>query len=503
LDAYGPRVCLLVAQSLVFLGCACFAQSSHFWEFAVGVILMSFGGPGMGISIIHVANLFPRNQFLAVSCLAGSVTLSFSILAILESIWENYHVGFRTLFGGYCGLIVASMLGTLLCSPNVPFELEKDKEGETDAASDSYKDSYKDEANNHPSLEQEFVEATIHTYAHHHQNHLWMTDQSLNDRLRSDVDDSDTGTSEMEDGHGHHNRRWRHLNKTHSFFQSKQAIKSGNQKALELMSLKDQSFYVQLTSHTFARAVLIFISVSFFANFTIASLNTELEDLPKFTLPEQHSLSQQFTWLLSLGMLYAVLVGWLMDKAGLEVCTLLTLLLGQISTLLILVAAFFVDNSDYDYPIMIAGFCLYSLFRQFLFPVFLAYITARLGFKYFGILSGIGFALSGMAQWTMAALVQFVHHSDTEGCHWWLKFHVLQIFLLAWLMMIPIADHKEVLARQAQMEQALQQWKPRSPGSIATAPTSTNVSPLILNEELRRREAEYGSLLDESAEEQR
>jgi MFS family permease len=268
------------------------------------------------------------------------------------------------------------------------------------------------------------------------------------------------------------------------------------------MSLKDQSFYVQLTSPTFARAVLIFVTISFLANFTIASLNTELDDLPKFTLPEKHSLSQQFTCLLSLGMLYAVLVGWLMDKVGLEICTLLTLLLGELSTLLILVGAFFMDNSNYDYSIMITGFCLYSLFRQFLFPVFLAYITARLGFKYFGILSGIGFAISGVAQWTMAALVQLIHCSDTED-HWWLQFHILQILILAVLMAIPIADHKEIQTRESQMEQLLQQPKTqRSPGSPATGATSTSVSPLLLKEQQQKRGEEYGSLLHSSLNEQ-
>jgi hypothetical protein len=38
---------------------------------------------------------------------------------------------------------------------------------------------------------------------------------------------------------------------------------------------------------------------------------------------------------------------------------------------------------------MIACFMIYVLLRQFLFPVFIASLTANLGFKYFGLLSGI------------------------------------------------------------------------------------------------------------------
>lgn len=489
LDAYGPRICLMVSQTLVLIGCACFSRAEYFWQFIVGVFLMAFGGPGMGISIIHVANLFAKNQFLAVSCLSGSVTLSFTILAVLNAIWEAYQTSFRALFGGYCVIIMASMVGTLICSPDDPYELDESSGDDADLDEEEY----------HPSLEREYIEATIQTYGHHHKDHFLLTDESLNGNLRiGDIKHADDETTQEE-----FERRRRLFLKRHSFFQSEKALQSGDEAVARLVSWKDQSFYVQVTSPTFTRAIVVFVATSFLANFTIASLTTELEDLSgRFTPLEQHSLSQQFTWLLSLGMFYAVLVGWLMDNIGLEICTLLTLLLGQVSTLLMLIAGFFMSKLD-DYTTMIVGFCLYSLFRQFLFPVFLAYITARLGFKYFGILSGIGFALSGMAQWFMATLVQFVHHSGDS--RWWMGFHIFQISILAVLMIIPIVDHKEIQTRQAQMDLALEQWSltrsnkspPQSTSSTAT--TAANTSPLWRDHQ-RSRYSEYDSLLQSTSE---
>ena len=507
LDAYGPRACLAVSHLLVVVGCGGFALSSQLWQFTLAVVLIAFGGPGIGLGIIHNVNLFPRNQFLAVSCLAGSITLSFTMLAILEVLWEDYRVSFRILFGGYSAIVALSMLATLVVSPDEPYELEIDEEDDSDEDG-LLQGSFDSQEIVHPSLEQEYVEATIQTYAHHHQHHFLMTDQSLNSTLRRRDDDmeDDVDYENPDIGfrrqHSHTSSR-RQYQKSHSFYESQEAIQSGNEAVVKLMSLKDQPFRVQLQSPTFARAVLIFVITSFSANFTIASLNTELEDLDHFTIVQQHNLSQQFTWLLSLGMLYAVLVGWLMDRVGLEVCTILTLLLGQLSTLLMMIASLDCVSETNAYTILLIGFALYSLFRQFLFPVFLAYITARLGFKYFGILSGIGFALSGAAQWFLADLVAVVHHGwNGAGSSWWVGFHIFQIVLLGVLMIIPIVDHRDVQRREVQMQDALRKLSvapmDKRPTSNASTPATTATSATHLwneRQQLNGRDAEYGSSL--------
>jgi nitrate/nitrite transporter NarK len=71
LDAFGPRTCLAVSHVLVALGCGGFALSTAAWHFSLSVICIAFGGPGVGLSIIHNANLFPNNQFMVVSILTS------------------------------------------------------------------------------------------------------------------------------------------------------------------------------------------------------------------------------------------------------------------------------------------------------------------------------------------------------------------------------------------------------------------------------------------------
>lgn len=494
LDAGGPRACLVVSHLLVVLGCGGFALATEFWQFMLAVISMAFGGPGIGIAIIHVANLFPGNKFLAVSTLAGSITLCFSMLAVLEAIWENYQVGFRTLFGAYSLVAAISMIGTIVLSPDEPYELEEDDDDDNEG------DGTEQEYN--PSLEQEYVEATMHTYAHKHQQPLLLTDQSLTSTLRRETinDDGDCKPFSSQYQQSERSRgQFMQLDKRKSFFQSQEALQSGNEAALKLMSLKDQPFVVQLQSPTFLRAVLIFVITSFIANFIIACLTRELEDLGQFDAIQQHDLSQQFTWLLSLGMPYSVVVGRLMDQLGLEVCTLLTLILGQLTSLLMMIASLERFHDKGAYPTMLLGFACYSLFRQFLFPVFLAFITARFGFKYFGILTGIGFAISGVAQCFMAQLVEWVHEYNSKGGQGWLDFHVLQIVVMAALMVIPIADHRDIQKREASMERALEHSRrtgnksPRSTTS-STATSATATTPLR-EESAGLNDVEYGSLL--------
>merc|ERR1712110_933294 len=64
-------------------------------------------------------------------------------------------------------------------------------------------------------------------------------------------------------------------------------------------------------------------------------------------------------------------------------------------------------------PVLISSFVVYILFRQISFPLFFGSITSKLGFKYFGLLQGIGFGLAGLSQTFIAPLVSFV----SGTCH--------------------------------------------------------------------------------------
>jgi MFS family permease len=144
----------------------------------------------------------------------------------------------------------------------------------------------------------------------------------------------------------------------------------------------------------------------------------------------------------SFGILGSIFIGWLMDRTGLETCTALTLVMGSSQSLILTLF------SDKSY-MMILGFVMYSFFRQFLFPVFVASLSAKMGFKYYGILSGIGFALSGLSQLYIATVVEAIEGSchecildDEEPCTQgsWKVLHMIQCIVLLLLLGIPAYD---------------------------------------------------------------
>ena len=130
-----------------------------------------------------------------------------------------------------------------------------------------------------------------------------------------------------------------------------------------------------------------------------------------------------------------------MDCIGLETCTVVMLVTGSLQMVIVI---FFSNRPS----MMILSFACYSLFRQFLFQVFNACISVQMGFKYFGILRGIGFVLSGAAQ---LGIVQVVH-AVQGSCHvtmnnkpctqgYWTELHVIFAILLVTLIGVPVMDH--------------------------------------------------------------
>lgn len=164
-----------------------------------------------------------------------------------------------------------------------------------------------------------------------------------------------------------------------------------------------------------------------------------------------HEMTNRFSLIMSFGLLGSLIAGWLMDRIGLETCTFVTLVLGQVHMLIIF---FFGEHM----PLMTLGFVIYTLFRCFLFPVFIASLSARLGFKYFGILSGIGFAISGLAQLCIAPLVHAVQGSCVESLETdcrhgaWPQLHIIQLVLFLLLGFIPLWDHRVEVQRQKAIE---------------------------------------------------
>ena len=186
-------------------------------------------------------------------------------------------------------------------------------------------------------------------------------------------------------------------------------------------------------------------------------------DRRDFSAEQRHDLSIWFTYIMSMGIVPSLLVGWLIDRIGLEFCTSITLLCGQIQMLLVLFGS-------HNENVMFLSFVAYTVFRSFCYPVFIGSLTSRLGFKYFGILLGLGFALSGFAQLLFPLLVHILQgdcHLLTDDINGyqgvpntcdhgnWHKSELVQFVFLSLMNVVPFLDHRDSVAREIRIKEIL------------------------------------------------
>jgi len=231
LDRMGPRLCSVAGQACILAGVFFFAVARGFAGFALATCLIAFGGPGIQLSIVHVANLFPQNQYLVLCGLNGCISVSVCVFAAFDWLYANApNATVHVLFGSYLPVVLASLVASALVWPDRPYEPPPAPEHDR---------SWK------PTPEDVFVEAEL---AHQH-----LLEQPLDSYLRTKS-----------------NPRF---SRTDSYMMSEEAIEHGKE---ALISLKDQPFLKQLTSATYIRSVLVFVVTCFLANFYVASFSTEV-----------------------------------------------------------------------------------------------------------------------------------------------------------------------------------------------------------------------------------
>lgn len=443
LDMFGPRVCSVLCLSSIAIGCRLLAASHTFTQFSIGACAVAFGGPGICGSIMHIANLFPSTQNLVMGLLSGSIAISFSVFSVFDIMWHKYDFAtFHTLFGYYSWLAAALALVGFLLYPDEPYKeknSDEPEEGMEQRVSDiapliqkSYSMSSPRTVLYNPDL------TVIHEHDQHHDSHVH-------------IQSSATPSLKIEQPM---NSYLRLKGKTESFRESAEALRTGDPDAAVMISLKDQPFFKQLFSAAYFRSSILFWLCTFVTNFFVTTLSTELADFHQYPHSVQHGLAQTFTLFMSSGVMASVLAGFLIDLLGVEICTGMTLIFGQLQLVILL---FFGDHRG----MMVLSFFCYTMFRSFLYPVFIASLTSRLGFKYFGILLGMGFSISGMAQLLMAPLADAVEgdcHAtsldvgkDDEDCFSgrWLSLHAFELTILLALMVIPFMDHQAKVERES------------------------------------------------------
>ena len=164
-----------------------------------------------------------------------------------------------------------------------------------------------------------------------------------------------------------------------------------------------------------------------------------------FDADMQHSLTRWLSFLDAGAIVAAPLSGFMLDSVGFAPTAVVTIALGILQHVCLLMAG---SNSH----VMIASFTAYAVFRAFLFPYFFASMSRRMGFRYFGFLSGISFCVSGFTQFGVASVALMVEGDCHEisdylaeqdiGCNEgsWGIAHCVQIAILGLLLFVPLLD---------------------------------------------------------------
>jgi Major Facilitator Superfamily len=240
------------------------------------------------------------------------------------------------------------------------------------------------------------------------------------------------------------------------------------------MDLTECSFQEQLSSGVYIRLSIFFLVSSWWANFYIATVTTELGDLQRFDLAKQHEMARLLSFIDAGAIIFAPLSGYLLDSAGFAVTAVITITLGIAQMIFLLMAG---SRESF----MIASFVSYAVFRAFMFPYYFASLSKKLGFRFFGILSGVSFCASGISQLAIAPLAVVVEGTCHEfddinemSCDQgeWAIAHAVQISTLVALLLIPVVDTCSIKRQQHQQRMLAHQLlhsstSPSSYGSVS------------------------------------
>ena len=129
LDYYGPRVCSLVSIIFIAAGFLVFSCSNaNFNFFTLGMCLISFGGPGVQNSVIHLSNLFPTHKATMTALITGSFQLSFIVFYLFDVLWARAGWTFSELFRMYSVVMVINFIITFLFWPDKPLSFDEQME---------------------------------------------------------------------------------------------------------------------------------------------------------------------------------------------------------------------------------------------------------------------------------------------------------------------------------------------------------------------------------------
>ena len=386
LDSYGPRACSIVSTLIIALGSLLFAVSDvhGFNYFAVGMCMISFGGSGVQSAIIHLSNLFPRWKASMTATITGCFQLSFLVFLMFESLWKNYGFTFSQLFMAYSSACLVSAIVAFLLWPDTALDYDQQMTILHPSDNDFTSENIDEKGFTQIRLPSGMLKSSEITLSYRNQENSVSASPNRKELSKFFGDgDSNSGNLKSEDIRAVDviTNEMAHLTHFDEWCKESACVDHGEVLDPIVLSLEQH-----LTSKVFIRLNIFFCIFSFWANFYVGTATTQLGDMKIVPFDQMSEYGDKLTILMTAGVLVIPIVGWLMDYCGYPVTMLVTIVFAIIWAFLLCLS-----NPVYIY----ASFAAYALFRTFLYTFLFSYIADRLGFKFFGILVGILFAVAG------------------------------------------------------------------------------------------------------------
>jgi len=368
------------------------------------MLLIAFGGPGVQSATIHVSNRFPTAKATATSIITGSFSLSFAVFLIFDKLWSTMQLDFKTLFVGYSFVCLGCLVLSLLMWPDQPYSFEEEIKKQPELAEKDPED---------------FSVGMLRQPSVFKKNSLGVSNAPPTPQ---------TSMYKVAQGQP----------------KTSQAQRMLQQRRRK--NLKQRSFWRQLRSAPFVRLTVFFCIGTFWANAYMGWLAFELGDQQAAYGLDSRGRSNaqaQFTAMTTLlGVLGLPFVGYLMDKKGFPWTAVTTAGLAAGFGLCCLVPSA-------GPALMYLGFALYSVFRTFLFTYFFACLADALGFRFFGVLSGVSFLLAGLVGLLQVPITTYAvgtcHKDFSPDCSEgnWAQVNLFQLISFALLFVFPIMDFQD------------------------------------------------------------
>mmetsp|Transcript_10460 Transcript_10460/g.13663 ORF Transcript_10460/g.13663 Transcript_10460/m.13663 type:complete len:532 (-) Transcript_10460:60-1655(-) len=421
MDWRGPRLCNVFSAILVGAGALCCSlsnQSNSEHYFLYGMLLIAFGGTGLQISVMHISNLFPTAKGITTAVFTGCFNASYAVFLVFNMLWETTDISYNAMFFGYSVVsILCGLLGAFLF-PDVPYELDPvspvavervifNVPGRSVSLPDAVKYDSISSGSKHRRARANTLDNALHANLIRKPSSLNLKQLFQKGSMKR-IPTEAIGFKEIEYMRG----------QTSNF------------------ELKRGSLVDQLRSIEFLR-MMIFVALGLmWANFHIGFTGTILGDQNFLTSNELKTALQFFVLgNLLIGGLTTPIFGMIADKFG----YLHTVVLG-FSCGILYCFCFLSKNSFLLY----VGFVVFPCYTTFQMCYFFIKLGDDMGYRFFGILTGLISFTAGLANFFQGYLSQIgsgsCHVESSSSCtegNWTalilieLAFYVVMLVLLA------------------------------------------------------------------------